>query len=530
MLRPVTCLLALLVLASASLAQPGTPTRVSLLLYPVAAAPDLPPSYAPAVQAALTRALGNLRRPSVRITLFNPRSASVRRVLRERPFLDEEALSSGSPAFVHVLGEELGYDAALVCRLEQQGDQRLLLSARLISVRNRGTRAYALGGEAADFPAQASAQQLEEASARLLAAMTRDLPADLRAAVALPEATADDYRQRGQECQQQGRYYEAIHEYDRALAVDAKQVDCYLEQARCYLKVGDQKSAHLQLRRALTLEPGNPGAGALLAEMELGAGKPERALLRYEEVLAAQPEHREALAGKGRLLASLGRYEEAVPCYQRLLAQEPQDRSALAGLAECWQRLGKDEQAAESYRQLLGLDPSLQQARYALIAIYVRAGKLGQAVEQYRQAFELSSQPVAYSPADYTALGSLLDQEAEQVRAGALAAWRSYQAGEQPKEQLASELAAYYLRSDNLARAAEHVLAPDNLQGGHRYRVFAYNLLHESNFELQSFLESSDARRYDRAIMLRDACSSALSKAQSLEAQARLTVASDGRR
>jgi len=74
------------------------------------------------------------------------------------------------------------------------------------------------------------------------------------------------------------------------------------------------------------------------------------------------------------------------------------------------------------------------------------------------------------------------------------------------------------------------VLAPDNLQGGHRYRVFAYNLLHESNFELQSFLESSDARRYDRAIMLRDACSSALSKAQSLEAQARLTVASDGRR
>ncbi len=523
MSRFIACLAAALLLCPAPGRGETTPGAVSLLLYPPAVDAALPAAYQPALQQAITKLLAALPSPALQVTVFNRAAPEVRRLLLERPFLDQQALAAGTPAFIYVLGEELGFDAALVCSLTVQPEGGMAFSARLVSVRNRGVRAYGAGGQVVDYPADSTPAELERLfTVGLLSGMRRDLPADIAAAGALPPLGIEDYRKQGQELAAQGRYYEAIHEYDRALALDPKAVDCYVSQAQCLTKVGDLAAARLQLKRAQALKPDDPLAMQAGGDLALLDGAFEQALTEYERVLAALPANRPALTGKAQALAGLHREAEAAVCYEELLASQPADAGVVGALAAVYERLGKDDLAIKLYTHLLALAPDQAAAtRQRLIVLYTKAGNLAGAVEQYRQAFQRQSAPVAYNAEDYASLAVLFDTEAERVRVGVLNVWSSYQSGKLPKDELEVDMTTYLGRSDNLARAAERVTVPSALQPGLKYRVFAYNLLNQSDFELQLFLDRSEARRYERAMMLRDAASSALAKAQSLDTAAR---------
>jgi len=507
--------LLLLLVAAAGL--PAAERPVSLLIYPVADGAGVPASLPPAMSKALALALQEVAAPTVRLTVFDPTAPSVRRLLRERPYLEEQDLLTGSPAFVYVLGQELGYDAALVCDLAVDGSG-VLFSARLISVRNREMRTYAAGAAEA-LPERTGERWAWELARRLLSGLTPQFPTDLRAALAVPPATVDDYRRRGQELFRQGRYYEAIHEYDRALALDPRLVDCYVEQGRCYIQVGEARPASLQLHHALALDPHNVPAQVLLADLDLAAGKPERALERYRQA-AAGPDYLPALVGEARALAALGKDDEALPRYERLAADNGTDPVLLGALAQIYQRLGRDGEAVARYQELLRLEPGNQSAREQLIALYVRQNRLAEAVGEYRLAFQAARTPVTYRAQDYARLAATFDREADQVRTQVLQLWHSYHTGNLARPQVVADMDRYYQRSESLARALQFVLPPETAKAGHNYRVFAYSLLNQSDFELQAFLQTRDSHRYDRGIMLRDAAGTALAHAQALEGRA----------
>jgi hypothetical protein len=56
------------------------------------------------------------------------------------------------------------------------------------------------------------------------------------------------------------------------------------------------------------------------------------------------------------------------------------------------------------------------------------------------------------------------------------------------------------------------------LDPAHRYRVLAYNLLNQSNFEALLYLQTWDSERQKRAELLRDAFGKSLDEAESLSA------------
>jgi hypothetical protein len=75
---------------------------------------------------------------------------------------------------------------------------------------------------------------------------------------------------------------------------------------------------------------------------------------------------------------------------------------------------------------------------------------------------------------------------------------------------------ALHDRSDALATVAERMQVSAALDPAHRYRVLAYNLLNQSNFEALMYLQSRDADRQTRSDLLRDAFRKSLKEAQAL--------------
>jgi hypothetical protein len=70
--------------------------------------------------------------------------------------------------------------------------------------------------------------------------------------------------------------------------------------------------------------------------------------------------------------------------------------------------------------------------------------------------------------------------------------------------------------SNALATLAERMTVSHLMDPAHRYRVLAFNLLNQSNFEALMFLLTNDAERQRRAELLRTAFRKSLVQAEAL--------------
>jgi len=492
-------------------AAPSPPARLSVLLYPVSAPADLPAEWAALTQELLLSGLRAQAEPRVAVSLFDSSSAQARRLVQDWSFLDARALRAGEPDFVFVLGEEMGLDAVLVCRLEAEG-QGMLVSGRLMSVRNREICTYLAGArpEAADNRAQRGA--LRSAITRLL----RDVRRDLLTAGQAPAATVEEYLRRGRDLRAQGRLTEAVRQYHRALALSPKSLPAALEQAECYLEQGDARGARLAWRRASALAEQDAQVQLLGARLDLAAGRLHEAEARCRALLAAAPADGIVRRQLAEILLAEGRQAEAADLLEAVLASRPEDQALLTKLGGICRRLGRLDQAVGHYRALLALAPGDAAARDSLIQVLLAQDDVPAAVREYRVAFEMATQPVSYPDDAYLRLAALFDREAQTLLASGR---KLLEAGQTPSPDDRA-LAALLARSDNLAKAATHVVPPPGLRSQHNLRLFAYSLLSQSDFEIGRYLQGGDRQHYDRAIMLREAAAITLRKAAPASAAA----------
>jgi len=83
-------------------------------------------------------------------------------------------------------------------------------------------------------------------------------------------------------------------------------------------------------------------------------------------------------------------------------------------------------------------------------------------------------------------------------------------------EQADAEMDSLHRRSDRLATLAEKMEVSPRLYPAHRYRVLAYNLLNQANFEGLMYLRTRDSERKRRAELLRTASRKARAQAERL--------------
>lgn len=115
----------------------------------------------------------------------------------------------------------------------------------------------------------------------------------------------------GEALDQQGRYDEALAQFQKAVSIEPNYIQALSNIGNIYGKKNEIDKAAIYFRRALDINPNHPSANYNLALVYQRKGFPDEALRLYDKAIAVNPYFNEAWVNKIVLLAAMGKKEEA---------------------------------------------------------------------------------------------------------------------------------------------------------------------------------------------------------------------------
>ncbi len=169
---------------------------------------------------------------------------------------------------------------------------------------------------------------------------------------------------------QQGRYTDALQQFQIAQQTDPSNPDAYYNLASCYHKLG-------------------------IAQKE--AKMVEQAESLYNQCLDLSPNHVDCHRALAVLLVESGRHDRGLALLKNWAANNPQLSDARVELSRLHQELGQTKAAERYLDEALALNPNDARAWAARGQLREQSGDLGQALHNYQQSLALNTlQPELY--------------------------------------------------------------------------------------------------------------------------------------
>ncbi|GAA1880327.1 hypothetical protein GCM10009687_55740 [Asanoa iriomotensis] len=155
--------------------------------------------------------------------------------------------------------------------------------------------------------------------------------------------------------------------------MEADPTEGHLRRAELLADLGHFDEAVAELDPPLAANPSDGGALALLAAIQLAAGKPEPALEAAEKAVAATPAAIQPQVTEGEALLQLRRFKEAAVVAERILDAGPDDPYAQLNGAAILGEARNGQRALDAAWQAVNLAPQDARAHLVLSGI---AGRL----------------------------------------------------------------------------------------------------------------------------------------------------------
>ena len=313
----------------------------------------------------------------------------------------------------------------------------------------------------------------------------------------------------GRQATEEGNWEQASVHFEAAIVGDPDVSEYFVAAAEAMLNTwSDGDRALVRIRRAASLAPSDTSLRLLEGDIALLANRPEEAEGAFRAAQAADPNDPKALEGLARAARARNQFERSVSYYQELIARLPE----LAGQPASLPRLLAG--AGDDTVRLTAATPDELPRELGLL--YLGGGLGAEGARQLLVYHQHADRP-PYRGDQYLTASSGMDAEAEAVARAARAALTERDLGEVSEERAEEKLQALHDRSDNLATVGERMVPPGEWEAAHRYRVLAYNLLNQSNFEALLYAQTGDADRLRRCEFWRKAYREAVSLALELQ-------------
>ncbi len=203
---------------------------------------------------------------------------------------------------------------------------------------------------------------------------------------------------RGHRLYRSERDEEALSEFDRALAHDARNARAWARRGETHSWLGHHEQAVADFTAALALEPALAWAHAARGEAHRQADRYEQAIADLTAALALEPTYAWLLADRGETHRQAGRYDQAVTDLTAALALEPTHTWALTERGQAHRQAGHYEKAREDLERAVEADPEDLSSRFEKLMLDTVEGGLEACAEQWSR---LLASPV--SPPDEVA-------------------------------------------------------------------------------------------------------------------------------
>jgi tetratricopeptide (TPR) repeat protein/TolB-like protein/tRNA A-37 threonylcarbamoyl transferase component Bud32 len=199
----------------------------------------------------------------------------------------------------------------------------------------------------------------------------------------------------------------AIHEFERALALEPTSAAAYRGLAATYADMGRLDEAESTYRRAIGMKPDYWGGYNELGLFYYKRGNYANAVAKFQKVTELTPDNSSGYNNLGAAHWNLEQLQKAREMFERSLAAEPNFR-AYSNLSTLYYMDGSYAQAAAMCEQALKLnDTSYMTWANLANAYFWVPGKRGEAMENFRQAAVMAEEQRKITPHDPHVLSSL---------------------------------------------------------------------------------------------------------------------------
>jgi tetratricopeptide (TPR) repeat protein len=178
---------------------------------------------------------------------------------------------------------------------------------------------------------------------------------------------------------------EARVEYERAIAIDPKMAEAYLNLGILFIERDPAAVSIPNLRKAVELLPAQSRPRYLLGMAQENAKDYSAAAESFEGAYRLDPHNLEPILHLANLYMRLQRPADAEAKFRSILHAQPNNAQALLGVAECLAAQTKPE-AADAYRNYLATQPTDSAARARLVHLLVEQQQYDAALAELNRA------------------------------------------------------------------------------------------------------------------------------------------------
>ncbi|MEE2708062.1 MAG: tetratricopeptide repeat protein [Gemmatimonadota bacterium] len=164
--------------------------------------------------------------------------------------------------------------------------------------------------------------------------------------------------------EQQGIDECAMHDFERALQVDADDAETLLNIGCLRSKLGQYNEAELNYKHVLELNPQQVDASFNLGIIHNRRGLYGRAIKEFERVIDLDPGNTEAYFHLGKTYDHLERYDDAINMFEELLKMQPDNDQAFWHLGMLHDKKQDGAKALEMYQHSNSLLSAAKKERY----------------------------------------------------------------------------------------------------------------------------------------------------------------------
>lgn len=203
--------------------------------------------------------------------------------------------------------------------------------------------------------------------------------------------TADDWLLQAVGKYKQGKFQDALQDFDQAIALNPKFAEAYNGRGFMYHWLQQPSKALQNYNQAIALNP-------KLAEAYNGRGftyhwlkQYPKALQDYNQTIALKPKFVEAYINRGRAYFQLKQYPQTLQDYDQAIAINPKLPGTYTSRGFVYHRLKQFPKALQDYDQAIVIDPKFAQAFHLRGFTYHRLKQHSKALQDYGQAIALNS-------------------------------------------------------------------------------------------------------------------------------------------
>jgi tetratricopeptide (TPR) repeat protein len=240
---------------------------------------------------------------------------------------------------------------------------------------------------------------LDDAYAHLRAGRVEEAEEALRRVVALHAGHAEALELLGIVLAQQGRAYEALSWFERAIAANPGAPGPRHNRAQALFALGRVAEAKGELEAVLEMQPDLHAAWNLLGSVLAAQGDP-KAEQAYRRAIMLRPDHPETHYNLGVFFLEAGRLDEAIACNRKALMLRADFMPAHNNLANALRAQGRLEESLVHYAQAVQLQAGFADAWSNYGAALREAGRVEEALTALERA-------VALNPQSWSAISNL---------------------------------------------------------------------------------------------------------------------------